>query len=119
MRTSMRTPYTHRKEALSELPPFDPTRTDYTERELAMYADLMLRDSDDDDDCPILFQEHIEPRWRKEVTVKEPGLNGTPDGAITHSLSADGQTMFNRQHPQGRKVNSEQQRKVNGASYYR
>jgi len=114
-RTGMRTPYTYRKEALQELQPFDPTRSDYSERELAMYADLMLREGGSTPDAPILFQEHIEPRWRKEVTVSE----GTPDRAITNSLSADGQTMFNRQHPQGRKVNSETQRKTNGASYYR
>lgn len=111
----MRTPYTFRKEALQELEAFDPTRNDYTERELAMYADLMLREAGPSDENPILFQEHIEPRWRKEVKT----VNGTPDRAITNSLSADGQTMFNRQHPQGRKVNSETQRKTNGASYYR
>lgn len=116
MRTTMRTPYTYRKEALAELEPFDPARRDYSERELAMYADKMLRDAGTDDtDAPILFQEHIEPRWRKEVRVE----SGTPDASITHALSKDGQTMYNRQHPQGRKVNSEQQRKTNGASYYR
>lgn len=113
-----RTPYTYRKDALQELPPFDPTRTDYDERELAMYADLMLRESgsNSDPDMPaILFQEHIEPRWRKEVTVAE----GTPDRVITNSLSADGQTMFNRTHPQGRKVNSKEQQTKNGAGWYR
>lgn len=115
MRTTMRTPYTFRKEALLELPPFDPTRRDYTERELAMYTDIMLREAGSDDECPILFQEHIEPRWRKEVLTKA----GSPDQAVTNSLSNDGQNMYNRQHPEGRKVNSEQQRKVNGASYYR
>lgn len=114
MRTAMRTPYTYRKDVLVELEPFDSTRKDYSERELAMYADLMLRENPSEDN-PILFQEHIEPRWRKEVKVE----SGTPDRAITNSLSSDGQTMFNRQHPQGRKVNSEQQRKTNGASYYR
>lgn len=111
----MRTPYSFRKEALLELPPFDPTRTDYTERELAMYSDVLLREAGSDEECPFLFQEHIEPRWRKEVKVE----SGTPDAALTRSLSKDGQTMFNRQHPEGRKVNSEQQRKTNGASYYR
>jgi len=111
----MRTPYTFRKEAVSELKPFDASRTDYSERELALYADAMLREAGASEDAPILFQEHIEPRWRKEVRVE----SGTPDQTITNSLSADGQTMFNRQHPQGRKVNSEQQRKTNGASYYR
>jgi hypothetical protein len=115
MRTAMRTPYTFRKEAISELEPFDASRKDYSERELALYADALLREAGASEEAPILFQEHIEPRWRKEVRVE----SGTPDQTITNSLSADGQTMFNRQHPQGRKVNSEQQRKTNGASYYR
>lgn len=111
----MRTPYSYRKEALEDLPEFDETRTDYTERELAMYSDLLLREAGSTEDCKFLFQEHIEPRWRKEVRVE----SGTPDAAITNSLSADGQTMYNRQHPQGRKVNSSSQRKSHGASYYR
>jgi hypothetical protein len=111
----VRTPYTSRKDALEELGEFDPTRTDYTERELNMYADKMLREVGPTEDCQFLFQEHIEPRWRKEVRVE----SGTPDASVTNSLSPDGQTMYNRQHPQGRKVNSDSQRKVHGASYYR
>ena len=110
-----RTPYSFRKEALLELEEFDPTRDDYTERELAMYADKFLREAGATEECQFLFQEHIEPRWRKEVRVE----TGTPDQSITNSLSPDGQTMYNRQHPQGRKVNSDAQRKSNGASYYR
>jgi hypothetical protein len=116
----LRTPYSFRKDALAELPEFDPNRTDYTERELAMYSDMLLRAADKDfndahEDCPVLFQEHIEPRWRKEVPV----ASGTPDATITRSLSKDGHTMYNRQHPQGRKVNSKEQRRDNGASYFR
>ncbi len=115
MRTAMRTPYTNRKEALAELEPFDPTQN-YTERELSMHADKMLRDAGTDDtDVKILFQEHVEQRWRKEVRVE----SGTPDASITHALSKDNQTMYNRQHPQGRKVNSAAQRKTHGASYFR
>lgn len=110
-----RTPYTTRKELLQELEPFDSEKTDYTDRELNMYADQFLRDAGSVDDAPFLFQEHIEPRWRKEVNPK----GGTPDAAITYSLSPDGQTIYNRQHPEGRKVNSDVQRKSNGASYYR
>jgi hypothetical protein len=115
MRTMSRTPYTYRKEMISELAPFDPDRKDYTERELALYADALLREAGPSEEAPVLFQEHIEPRWRKEVRVE----SGTPDQAITNSLSADGQTMYNRQHPQGRKVNSSEQRSKNRASYYR
>lgn len=109
-----RTPYSYRKEMLAELEEFDSSKS-YTDRELAMYADKFLREAGTTDDCQFLFQEHIEPRWRKEVRVE----TGTPDQSITNSLSPDGQTMYNRQHPQGRKVNSDTQRKSNGASYYR
>ena len=117
MRMATRTPYTSRKEFEKELPPFDPTRTDYTERELELYTNAMLReDLAARPDAPkIVFQEHIEPKWRREVLAK----SGTVDDEITKSLSRDGQMMYNRQHPQGRKVNSKEQRDRNGASYYR
>ena len=109
------TRYTHRKEFTQDLAPFDPEKTDYSDRELELYADKMLREAGSDPEHPILFQEHIEPRWRKELNT----LSGTPDQGISNSLSPDGQRMFNRQHPQGRKVNSTEQRRTNGASYYR
>jgi hypothetical protein len=82
-----------------------------------MYANVMLREDrlDNPDGPRILFQEHIEPDWRREVLAK----SGTIDDEVTKSLSKDGQMMYNRQHPQGRRVNSEAQRKTNGASYYR
>jgi hypothetical protein len=116
----MRTPYSFRKEALEELPEFDPNRTDYSERELAMYADKMLWESSSENDLrksdyPVLMQEHAESKWRKELNVG----TGTPDAAISSAASPDGQRMFNRQHPQGRKVNSSQARKIHGAGYYR
>jgi hypothetical protein len=40
MRTAMRTPYTSRKEFEKELPPFDPTRKDYSERELELCTQM-------------------------------------------------------------------------------
>jgi hypothetical protein len=100
---------------LQDLPEFDSTRTDYDERELELYADKLIRESSPDPGCPVLFQEHIEPRWRKEVGV----ASGTPDAVITASMSNDGQMLYNRTHPQGRKVNSREQRSRNRASYYR
>ena len=110
-----RTRYTYKKDMTKELPPFDPTRTDYSETELELYADKMLREAGRDPECVVLFQEHIEQRWRTELLPEV----GTPDAAISNSSSPDGQRMFGRQHPQGRKVNSAKQRKDNGASYYR
>jgi hypothetical protein len=59
-------------------------------------------------DNPILFEEHIAARRRREIYTTQ----GTPDPEIVSGI-------YNRVHPQGRKVNSEEQRKKNGASFYR
>lgn len=59
-------------------------------------------------DNPILFEEHLASRRRREIYNKF----GAPDPSIQ-------QGMYYRPHPQGRKVNSPEQRKKNGASYYR
>ncbi len=59
-------------------------------------------------DNPILFEEHFQSRRRREIYTSI----GTPDPSIT-------QGIYNRTHPQGRKVNSEEQRKRNGASFFR
>jgi hypothetical protein len=104
----------HREEV--DLDSFDPGSDDYSKRELEAYADAMLReDAKQNGSQGILFEEHLYSRRRREVYTAA----GVPDEAITHALSKDGQTMYNRTHPQGRKVNSEQQRKKNGASFYR
>lgn len=100
---------------------FDENKNDYTGSELEAYASALLRaDAKTEKHWHkkhgILFQEHYESRKRREVFT---GTGDTPDAVITASLSKDGQTMYNRTHPQGRKVNSEKQRRDNGASFYR
>lgn len=57
---------------------------------------------------PILFEEHIQQRRRREIY----NTQGIPDPQIKSGL-------YNRIHPNGRKVNSAEQRKKNGASFYR
>lgn len=59
-------------------------------------------------DNPILFEEHLQSRRRREIFPN----NGTPDPSIVAGI-------YNRVHPQGRKVNSAEQRSKNGASFYR
>lgn len=59
-------------------------------------------------DNPILFEEHLQSRKRREIYT----TIGTPDPSIVAG-------MYNRTHPQGRKVNSKEQRKRNGASFFR
>lgn len=93
---------------------------DYTPRELEQLADQLLRAearSIDPEtgkergiggDKPILFEEHIHQRRRREILNE----NGVPDPAL-------GRGLYFRTHPEGRKVNSEEARKKHGASYYR
>jgi hypothetical protein len=57
---------------------------------------------------PILFEDHLKNRQRREIYTSV----GTPDPEIVSGL-------FNRTHPQGRKVNSKEQRSKHGASFYR
>lgn len=117
MRKAMRTPYTSRKEMGKDLPPFDSSRSDYTAFELQLYTDQMLREDrlNNPTGPQVIFQEHIEPDWRREVLADI----GTVDEAVTKAQSKDGHTLYNRRHPQGRKVNSKEQRSTNGASYFR
>lgn len=57
---------------------------------------------------PILFENHLQDRRRREIYTSV----GTPDPSIQRG-------MYNRTHPQGRKVNTKEQRKRNGASFFR
>jgi hypothetical protein len=59
-------------------------------------------------DAPILFEEHFQSRKRREIYTSL----GTPDPSIVAGI-------YNRTHPQGRKVNSDEQRRKNGASFFR
>lgn len=92
----------------------------YTPGELDLMADEILRAhsrSIDPDtgrpigigaDPPILFEEHIYSRKRREIYNQ----NGVPDPNIVSGI-------YWRTHPQGRKVTTPEQRKKNGASWYR
>lgn len=104
---------------------FDAEKKDYTSAELDDYADALLRkDAKENNpihgENPILFDEHIYNRKRREIYVNAgvpDEIQGLDDERGIHR--GDGQKIFNRTHPQGRKVNSEHQRKKNGASYFR
>lgn len=57
---------------------------------------------------PILFEEHFQSRRRREIY----NSLGSPDPSIVSGI-------YNRAHPQGRKINSPEARAKHGASYYR
>lgn len=106
--------------------PFDPTKSDYSGRELEAYAEAMLREDMTarklrPKDAGILFDDHLASRKQREVHNKYgiPLIDGAIHQTETGRYRGDGQTMYWRQHPEGRKVNSKQQRKDNGAGYYR
>ena len=106
---------------------FDPDRRDYTQTELDAYAEALLKEDikENGNVRHILFKEHLAARDRREIKVGD----GIADETLTNLLSknkdrpvsaaGDGQMMYNRTHPRGRKVNSKEQRSRNGASYYR
>lgn len=59
-------------------------------------------------DNPILFEEHLMQRRKREIYTTV----GVPDPSIVAGI-------YNRIHPQGRKVNTEDARRKHGASFYR
>ena len=121
-----------RRNELPDLSTFDESE-DYTGRELEAFADAMLKaDSKQFDNygkqTGILFEDNLYNRRKREVYAKSKEANGIVDPTLTASIASrdergrvkgDGQTMYNRTHPEGRKVNSPEQRKKNSASYYR
>ena len=116
------TRYSYKKKYLDmkyDLKDFDPERTDYSDADLQAYTDLLLWENklaqEKSGQPEILFEEHVENRWNREVLNSA----GVPDDEITHNKSNDGQTMYWRFHPEGRKLNSTKQREKNGASIYR
>ncbi len=92
----------------------------YTDHELEVIADQMLRAQAKVVDIktgkergiggkdPILFREHLDARKRREIYNE----NGIPEPHLVSGL-------YNRTHPQGRKVNTPEQRAKHGAAYYR
>lgn len=98
---------------------FDPN-AEYSARDLEQLADQLLRAharSIDPEtgkergiggEDPILFADHLYQRQKREILNE----NGVPEPGLVSGI-------YYRTHPEGRKVNSDDQRKKNGASYFR
>lgn len=98
------------RDGIRELPPYDPRlEFDYTDRELLLYAEkILIEDSKPVKAYPqILLMTHLKARQKKEIYT----ANGTPDPSFVKGI-------YNRSHPNGRRIASEEQRRLNGASYY-
>lgn len=97
----------------------DPDR-EYTPRELEELATEILKEDAKQnrnirEHPAILFDDHLYHRKKREILADA----GTLDGTLTNELSPDGQRMYFRTHPKGRKVNTAEHRKQHGASYYK
>jgi hypothetical protein len=118
--------YRYRKTQPVDFQTFNPDGS-YNGRELEAYADSLLRTDAKENphvETNVLMPEHLYSRQRREIG----NASGIADPTLTASLqdktrpgrhSGDGQMMYNRTHPRGRRVNSPEQRKKNGASYFR
>jgi hypothetical protein len=110
------------KEALPNAEDFD-AAADYSAKELEAFATAMLKDDikESGNVENILFDDHLYNRRKREVyTTDGVPILEAPDMGTEFKTKNPGQTpIYNRTHPQGRKVNSEEQRRRNGASYYR
>jgi hypothetical protein len=60
----------------------------------------------------VLMEEHLNHRRRREIYVQSEEAMGKPEPSIVSGI-------YNRVHKDGRKVNSKEQRKRNGASFFR
>lgn len=90
------------------VPTYDP-RKDYTQNQLLLLAEkILIEDTRPPAAHPqVLLVSHLMDRKSREIYV----TSGTPDPEIVQGL-------YWRTHPNGRRVNSDEQRKKNGASYY-
>jgi hypothetical protein len=86
--------------------PFDPSVKHSRER-LDIYATAFLSVNDVGSDDGVLFNEHLRERGKREIY----NAHGFPEPNIVEG-------MYWRSHPSGRKVNSLEQRRANGTSYY-
>lgn len=109
----------YRRQERADFATFDEEK-EYSGTELEAYADALLRADSKAEGKEIgvypaiLFEEHLYNRRRREILCEQ----GYPDESITNALSNDHQTIFNRSHPQGRRVATAAERAA-GSSFYR
>ncbi len=87
------------------------------------FGEAMLRADIGRAESPQRYQKHVlgvkfDGQLKKIETREKSASEGVVDQAITDAGSPDGQRMYNRAHPEGRRVNTEEQRKEHGSSYF-
>ena len=87
-----------------------------------MFGEAMLRSDIRSQEKPQQYQRQLgilfEGQLKKRQQREKHGKNGVVDDTITQAGSPDGQRIYNRSHPEGRRVNSDEQRREHGASFY-
>lgn len=89
---------------------------------IEQFGEAMLRKDINSQESPqryqkqlgVLFKGQLDKREKREKHSK----SGVVDDSITAAGSPDGQRFYNRSHPDGRRVNSEEQRERHGSSYF-
>lgn len=96
----------------------------YTNSQLEAFATSLLKNDrkESKESHGILFDEQLDIDKRREVLVDASEIDGTltqsiQDNERPGTYKGDGQRIFWRRHPQGRKVNSNEARS-RGASYF-
>ena len=86
---------------------YNPRHTNST-HEILLFAEKILLTDPDRKNANWLTQKQLKERYKREIYTAV----GTPDPSVVSG-------MYWRTHPNGRKVNSDEQRQRNGASYFR
>jgi len=99
---------------------------EYTSSQLEDFGTAFLKRDrrDSGESHSILFNEQLYNKSKREVLVDAFDIDGTLTNVMQDKdrpgvFKGDGQRIYNRAHPLGRKVNDENARKTKGASYFR
>lgn len=111
------------KHIIIDLNNLDPSSKYSSSSFMEQFAEAMLREDINKQESPQRYQKHVlgikfDGQLKKIETREKHSKSGTVDDSITAAGSPDGQRIYNRSHPEGRKVNTEEQRKEHGSSYF-
>ena len=90
---------------------------------MEQFGEAMLREDINKQESPQRYQKHtlgvkFDGQLKKIESREKHSKSGVVDDSITAAASPDGQRLYNRSHQDGRRVNTEEQRKEHGSSYY-
>ena len=106
-----------------DLKNLDPKSKYASQHFIEQFGEAMLRTDINKAESPQRYQKHVvgvkfESQLKKITSREKHSKSGVVDDTITSAGSPDGQRIYNRSHPEGRRVNTEEQRKEHGSSYF-